>query len=486
MNAGLWMLVALGVLVTQVNLPVWQLLLGVSGLFAGIGVVGGFMEAQVLDSVPYRVVGLLENDLLQALPIYVFMGLLLQRLTVAESIFKVFSVVFGGGGRARMVAVFLLSALLAPLNGSVAANAGMLSRLVGPKLAHLPPPRSMAFVVAASTLGVVVPPSMVLLLLGDAIQRAHTEASNWPGFVLSGRIIGTQDVLNAALLPSAALMLLWLLVGLLGKTADGRDAPPPMDKPSARDSVVAFATMASVLMLLVGVFVGWFRAVEAAAAAGMLMVALAAAVGGLSRAQWQELLREAMAVSGSLFALLVGATTFSLVFRAYGADVWLSDKLVHSSIGAGWTAAMAFVFVGLCATLFDAFELIFVIVPLVAPALIVILNDAQLVAVLLLFVLQISFVLPPMGYALLVVRAQQPGRRVPTLHVMKALVPYLVAQALVMLAMAIAPQSLHGLDSAVGPSAQSPTTESVDQMIQDMSPPDSWQASDPDKAAKPQ
>ncbi|MFZ1499773.1 MAG: TRAP transporter large permease subunit, partial [Giesbergeria sp.] len=208
-SAGLWMLVLLGALIVGTGLPVWALLLGTSGLFAGLGLVMGPFDARLLGAVAGRLVGLLEHDLLQALPLCVFIGLLLQRLTLANAIFSFLNRVLHPLGSSTPLAALGVGVLVAPMNGSVASSASLLSRLVAPRLQAMPPARGIAMLSVAATIGVVVPPSLVLLLLGDAMMRAHIEASNLPGFSLSGlRIINTQDVLRAALLPALALLVL--------------------------------------------------------------------------------------------------------------------------------------------------------------------------------------------------------------------------------------------------------------------------------------
>src|SRR5437899_11857862 len=178
--AGLWMLPAVAIVLLGTGLPAFAVLMGVSVLFAALGMAGGGLELAVLTALPSRVIGLLENDLLQALPLYVFMGALLNRLPLADRLFRCGVALGGRSSAAPALATLGLGALLAPMNGSVGASVAMLSRSVAPKLSArgVPAPQSTALVCVASTLGVVIPPSLVLILLGDAMMRAHTEAAN--------------------------------------------------------------------------------------------------------------------------------------------------------------------------------------------------------------------------------------------------------------------------------------------------------------------
>ncbi|MEO7254214.1 MAG: TRAP transporter large permease subunit, partial [Casimicrobium sp.] len=339
--AGLWMLLALGVLVTTTGLPVWALLLGTSSAFAIGGLLMGAVDFNVLAALSPRIIGLLENDLLQALPLYVFIGVLLKRVTVADSIFSTLVRIFrpfGTRDSVAAVATLTVGSLIAPMSGSVGSSASLLSRLVGHRLRHLAPARAIALVSAAATIGVVVPPSLVLILLGDAMLRAHLEASNMPGFSLgTARIISTQDVFNAALVPALAALLLWMVMAWWqGRITEPTQSP---DRRSADDSgvtrshmAVAFAAITVIVLLLVGVFSGKLFAVEAAAAGGCLLILATLASHSLPWAAWREVLHGTFTLSGALFALLVGATTFSLVFRAFGTDRWLSEFILQSTM----------------------------------------------------------------------------------------------------------------------------------------------------------
>jgi TRAP-type mannitol/chloroaromatic compound transport system permease large subunit len=144
----------------------------------------------------------------------------------------------------------------------------------------------------------------------------------------------------------------------------------------------------------------------------------------LSLSAWKAVLRDSLALSGTLFALLIGATSFSLVFRLFGTDIWLSQQLLQSPFPAPAVVCITLLLVVLCALVLDAFEMIFVIIPILAPVLVLRTGDAQQAAVLLLMMLQLSFLLPPMGYAVWMARAQRhPAPS--SMALLKALGPYL-------------------------------------------------------------
>ena len=467
-GAGLWMLLALGTLVTTTGMPVWTLLIGTATLFAAGGWSLGLMDVSVLSAVSGRALGLLEHDLLQALPLYVFVGVLLQRLTVADSLFSTLAWVTRRSGAGTSMAAFGVGALVAPMNGSVASSSALLARLVAPRLGQMNAAKATALISVSSTIGVVVPPSLVLILLGDAMLRAHTEASNLPGYVLGQRIVNTQDIFHAALVPAACIVLLWLAVAWW----QGRTGPaisPTRQEQHPQWALTAAVTIA-IVALLGAVFVGRIFAVEAAATGAMALLGTAVLTRALPWSAWQSVLSDTLHLSGALFALLLGATTFSLVFRLWGTDVWITDAVLQSPLSPTATAALVLLAVALCAWVLDAFEMIFVIIPIVAPPLIARLGDAQQAAVLLLLVLQLSFLVPPMGYAVMVARARAGLHTASLRATLTALLPYLVAQCAITVLVFLQPWTVHQLDTPSPATSDEPTlsAQEVEQQMREM------------------
>lgn len=470
-TTGLLMLLTLGALILATGLPVWALLVGVASAFAVAGLATSAIDVHILQALPTRTLGLLESDLLQAMPLYVFVGVLLQRLTVADAIYESLHRLFRPLGGAHALAALGVGLLIAPTNGSVASSSALLSRLVTPRVAHLGAAQAISIVSAAATIGVVVPPSLVLLLLGDAMLLAHLEASNLPGYTQAGqRIINTQDVMHAALLPALCVLLLWALVAWWN-TRRIKETIPLRQLNRARVAIALIAGSVIVL-LLAGVFSGKLFAVEAAATGGVLLVGFTLASRSLRFADWKSVCADSLQISGALFALLVGATTFSLVFRLFGTDRWLNTLMLSSTLSPLATAALILVLVGLCAWVLDAFEIIFVVVPIVAPVLITRLGDAQQAAVLLLLILQLSFLIPPMGYAVLIARARS-SPMLTNRQVLKPLMPILLVQAMVTGVVFALPQTVHWLDAPAEAVSNAPamSEDEVARQMEEMSRP---------------
>lgn len=476
--AGMWMLLVLAMLIFTTGLPVWALLIGTASLFSAGGWMAGVFDARVLSAVSGRILGLLEHDLLQALPLYVFIGILLQRLTVADKLFSSLAWLFRWTGAGTSVAAFGVGVLVSPMNGSVASSSAMMARLVAPRLGRMDAAAATALISVSSTIGVVVPPSLVLILLGSAMMAAHTEASNLPGYLLGEqRIINTQDVFHAALLPAATVLVLWLLMAWW----QGRELPAN----AARRSIplnhwlVSATVLCATLLLLGSVFMGLMFAVEAAATGGVVLVLATLVSRALDRTQWRAVLADTLSLSGALLALLVGATTFSLVFRLWGTDRWISSMVLGSPLSQTATAALVLLLVALCAWVLDAFEMIFVIIPIVAPPLIVLLGDAEQTAVLLLLVLQLSFLIPPMGYAVMMARSRSGLVNTSLWHTVLALLPYIVVQCVITLLVFLNPWIVHQIDAPVAAISAPVSTEELDRQMREMSEPASTEEAPP-------
>jgi tripartite ATP-independent transporter DctM subunit len=438
-------LIAAGLVFT--GLPAFVVLIAVSILGAAVGLGVPSVPVDLLTALPGRLVGLLENDLLQALPLFVLMGALLDRLRVIDALFGAATALFRRGAAAPLVSGMALGAVMGPMNGSVGASVMALSRAVAPRLAAsgVPAPARHAAIAVASTFGVVIPPSLVLILLGDAMLSAHTIALNATG--RRDRIMNTQDLFHGALAPGLAFVALSLVVAWwIGRRAARRvsadESFAPAEPMSGRAAALAAVTLAFLVALLAGVALGYFYAVEAAAMGASVLLVAGVGTGRLRGDALGAMLRDVMATSGALFALLIGATTLTLMLRICGTDALVAGWITGMPGGERGVVAAVLGCIGLSAFVLDAFEIIFVIVPIVVPPLLVRAPDAVWVAVLVLLSLQASFLLPPFGYALMMARSAM-KESVSLTSVLRELAPFLVLQAVVLLAVFLFPVLVH-------------------------------------------
>jgi tripartite ATP-independent transporter DctM subunit len=458
---GFALLVLVGFGIIATGLPAAVMLIVAASLGALIGTISGTIPVALLSALPQRLVGLFENDLLQALPLYVTMGLLLDRLPVADALYRAGNAVLPRTSSAPLVSGMLLGALLGPMNGSVGASVLGLSRVIAPRLSAegVPAATRDAMIAVASTLGVLVPPSLVLILLSDAMLSAHTFAVTETG--RSDRVINTQDVFHAALVPAGIFLVLCLgLAWLAGRRAERAPERVPLTR---SQGLLAALSLLALVALLGGVATGYFYAVEAAAVGAFTLLVAGLVTGRLSGKAMQSLLHDALAITGALFTLLLAATTFTLVLRLLGTDRLVSHLVAAIPGGDIPAAAAVLAIIGLCAFVLDALEIIFVIVPIVIPPLLIRVADARWVSVLVLLTLQSSFLLPPFGYALMMVRgaAKDPA---PFRPFVRALLPFLAAQWLLLLAVLLVPSLVHLADNAVNMSRAPATPLSADEI----------------------
>ena len=454
-------------LTVATGLPVYAVLLGTASVGAVLGIAIGAIDARPLGALPSRVVGLLEHDLLQTLPLYALVGALLHRLPLASLLHRAGERVFARTGAAAEMSALSLGAMLAPMNGSVGASVHVLAPRIAPALAAsgVAPAEAAATICVASTLGIVIPPSLVLLLLGDAMMRAHTEAANAAHLAVR-IVVNTQDVVRAALLPGLLVFAAALAIAAWRGRRRAPATPPPLGRAAAvQASIVAIV----IVGLLAAVASGRLYAVEAAASGATGLVVWAVASRRLGLGALRAVLVDAMVLTGVLMALLVAATTFSLMLRAFGTDALVAEALQR--LAGQPRVLLAAVLAGFvaCSFVLDAFEMIFLVVPIVMPPLLVVVPDAAWLAALTLVVLQAGFLLPPLGYA--VVMSRRSMAAPPRLGALaRALVPQLVAQLLVVAVLLAAPRLVHWADDdAPTGSAPTLTDREVEQLLEQSS-----------------
>ncbi len=470
--SGFALLILVGVGIITTGLPAAFILIIVATLGAILGMAANTIPFSLLWALPGRLINLFENDLLQALPLYVTMGLLLGRLPLANALYRTSNAMLPKGASAPLVSGMLLGALLGPMNGSVGASVLGLSRVVSPRLTAegVPAATRDAIIAVASTLGVLVPPSLVLILLSDAVLSAHTYAVTVTG--RTDRVINTQDVFHAALAPALIFILLSLALAWLA----GRGQPLPPGKRERlkpQEAILAAVALIALLVLLGGVATGYFFAVEAAAVGAFTLLCAGLVTGQLPGKVMRELLHDAIAITGALFSLLIAATTFTLVLRLLGTDRLVNNLVADIPGGDIPATAVVLAVIGLCAFVLDAFEIIFVIIPIVIPPLLVRVADARWVTVLVLLTLQSSFLLPPFGYALMMVRgaAKNPA---PFRPFVRQLVPFLLAQWLLLIVVLLEPRLVHFGENAAENSrlpAAPVSNEEIDKRMRQMLPP---------------
>src|SRR6266540_1429279 len=416
--------------------------LAANGLIFGLlGIELGLFRPDFLQALPERIYGIMNNDILLAIPFFTFMGLILERSGMAEDLLDTIGQLFGPVRGGLAYAVIFVGALLAATTGVVAASVISMGLISLPIMLRYGYDRRMAsgVIAASGTLAQIIPPSLVLIVLADQLGRSVGDmyaGAIIPGLILTALyasyVLGVSFFYPQAvpaLPPEARLLRGWKLVG--------------------RVVFVLIPPLALIFLVLGTIFLGWATPTEGGAmgATGALILAL------INRRLNFALLKQAMNSTAKLTSfvvfILVGATVFSLTFRGVNGDLWVEHLLTGMPGGAIGFLIVVNILVFLLAFFLDFFELAFIIVPLLGPVADKLGIDLIWFGVLLGVNMQTSFMHPPFGFALFYFRSVAPLRAtidrvtgkqiqpVTTAQIYWGSVPFVVLQ-LAMVAMVIA------------------------------------------------
>jgi tripartite ATP-independent transporter DctM subunit len=444
----------------MLGFPVAFTLAGTAICLAAMGSFLGVFDFHLLSALPLRVIGLMESDLLQAVPLFLYVGLVLERTTIAADLLVGMSSLFGRRAGGIGIASFIIGALFAPMTGAVGATVLTIGLLALPSMLNAGYDNRLAtgIVCSAGTLGTILPPSIVLILLSNFMQGATVEAQLARGEAVVNPLT-IEEVYLGALGP--AVLVLGLAVGYVALVAYFRPqrCPPSPTEPFTFYALVfrLLMPLALILALLAAIITGLMLTVEAAASGAIGATLYAAVRGQLTLRRLAETVQTVMKLAAMVFMLLIGATTFSLVFRGFSGDVYITQLL--SSLPGGTLGPVAAV-MAVCFVLgffLDALEIIFLIVPIAMPALLFLGADPVWLAVLMAINLQTSFLHPPFGFALFFIRSVVP-RSVPTSDIYWGAVPFIFVQLIVLVLVWLQPKIVTAIPvawnsiSAVAPS----------------------------------
>ena len=416
--------------------PVAFALSGGALLVAGIGTVAGVFDASYFGAIPSRLYGIMTNETLIAVPLFVLMGVLLERGKISEELLLSTGRLFGRVRGGLAVSVCAVGAVLAASTGIVGATVVTMSLISLPlMLRHRYHPAMACGVIAASgTLGQIIPPSIVLVLLGDVIgnanQKAQLESGNF-----SPDAVSVGDLFFGALVPGLILVAAYILYVLVAAWWRPSLAPAMTDGEDAAGWMHFLRALVAPVLLIVAVLgsilAGIATPTEAAAVGAGGAAILALATKKLDRKKRAEALRQTTRVTCMVFVILIGAGIFSLVFRGFGGDELVSQTLESLPGGAAGAFFAVMLLMFILGFFLDFIEIIFVVVPIVAPVLIQLGMDPVWLGVMIAINLQTSFLTPPFGFALFYLRGAAPSA-VPTAAIYRGVIPFIFLQLLVL------------------------------------------------------
>lgn len=444
-------------LVLLAGYPVALSLGGTALLFALLGQWLGLFDPDFIGALPNRIYGVMTNETLIAVPLFVFMGVMLERSRVAESLLDTMAMLFGPLRGGLGISVTLVGMLLAASTGIVGATVVTMGLLSLPTMLrrNYDPRVAAGTICASGTLGQIIPPSIVLVLLGDVLSAAYQQAQLDMG-LFSPEPVSVGDLFIGALIPGLVLVLLYLLYLVL--VAWVRPQAVPAIPESERDMSPAqlwrqvFLVLLPPLLLIVAVLGsilgGLATPTEAASVGAVGAVLLALVRGQLNLRTIREVILQTTSVTSMVFFIFIGAALFSLVFRGFEGDERVTELLTGLPGGTWSAVALVMLVMFLLGFILDFIEITFVVVPIVGPVLLTLGLDPVWLGVMIAINLQTSFLTPPFGFSLFYLRGVAPPE-VKTSHIYRGVVPFIVIQLLMLVALALWPQIATWLPESV-------------------------------------
>lgn len=437
--------------------PVAFALSGTALLFAFIGILTGTFDTAFLTALPNRLYGIMTNMTLVAVPLFIFMGVMLEKSKVADKLLDTMALLFGSLRGGLGISVILVGMLLAASTGIVGATVVTMGLLSLPTMLKrgYDPSIATGAICASGTLGQIIPPSIILILLGDVLSSAYQQAQLDMG-IFSPKTVSVGDLFAGALFPGLLLVALYIIY--LGFMAYLKPNLMPAIPATERNINTIELIIRIVKVLLPPLFL--IIAVLGSILGGLATPTEAASVGAvgaillaISQRQFtleilQTVMRDTLRITSMVFLIFIGASLFSLVFRGFGGDDVVREIL--TGLPGGVISAMFIVMLVmfLLGFILDFIEITFVMVPIVAPILFTMGIDPVWLGIMFAINLQTSFLTPPFGFALFYLRGVAP-KEIPTSAIYRGVIPFIAIQIFAMALLVFWPELATWLPSLI-------------------------------------
>lgn len=421
--------------------PVAFTLAGLSILFALICIPFGIFDPTIFKSIPIRIFGIMNNMTLLAVPLFIFMGTVLEKSGIAAKMLENMADAFKNTKGGLSISIIIVGALLAASTGIVGATVVTMGLMSLPILINQGYEKSFStgLVASTGTLGQIIPPSIALVLLGDVMSNAYQAAKySTPG--MSSQTVTVGDLFIGAIVPGIMICIGYLIYAIYKNKNNAYLKDYSNEKSVNKIEIIKTLALPVILIFSVlgSIFAGIATPTEASAigAFGGLIIALINRK--INFKFLMETSEKTAVVSTMIFAILIGASIFSLIFRGVGGDELIS--LVFSVIPGGSYTALFFVLliIFLLGFILDFIEICYVIVPLVAPPLLMMGLDPIWLAILFAIILQTSFLTPPFGFSLFYLRGVA-DESIKTSDIYKGVVPFIIIQLFILFLVVIFP-----------------------------------------------
>ncbi len=460
-----WMALVMFVCVCLILLsgyPVAFCLAGTGILFAMIGVQFEMIHPAILKTAGLRLFGIINNPTLIAVPLFIFMGAMLEKAKIADKLLSGIAQLMGDRPAGIGISVVIVGTLLAASTGIVGATVVTMGLISLPVMIKKGYSAKLAtgVICASGTLGQIIPPSIVLVLLGDVIASANRDAGISPSPMSVG------DLFAGALVPGFLLVLMYIIYLLIYS----KIKPTEFDKnliiepskknntqergtetPSVTFSLSAIIAPLLLIMVVLGsILKGIATPTEAAAlgALGAMVLAITHQEFNLSRLK--DVMRSTTQTSSMIFMILIGASIFSLVFRAFHGDDAIERILTNLPGGLATAMLVVMITMFVLGFILDFIEIVFVVVPLTAPALLALGADPIWLGIMIAVNLQTSFLTPPFGFALFYLRGVAPSS-IRTKEIYRGVLPFIAIQLFLLGLMSVWPEIITWLPNKIYP-----------------------------------
>ena len=440
-------------LVLLAGFPVAFSLAGTALIFAGVGILTGTFESAFLGAIPNRLYGDMTNMTLVAVPLFVFMGVLLEKSNLAQDLLSNMSEVIGGFRGSLAIAVIFVGALIAASTGIVGATVIamglislpiMLSRQYDPSL-------SAGTICATGTLGQIIPPSIALVILGDVLSAAYQQSQLSIGN-FSARTVSVGDLFMGALIPGIILVFCYALYVIVRAYLSPQMAPSQdAEIIEGRWKIMLTSLLPPFVLItsvLGSILLGIATPTEAAGVGALGAIFLALSKSSLNRNNISEAVETTTEITAMVFMILLGSSIFSLVFRGFGGDDLITGIFTELPGGAFGAVLVVMIIIFLLGFILDFIQITLVVVPIVGPALLMLGVDPIWLGIMIAINLQTSFLTPPFGFALFYLRGVAPDN-LATRDIYRGVVPFICIQIGLLIALAIFPQLVTALPQAV-------------------------------------
>ncbi len=420
----------------MLGFPVAFTLSGTSLIFAIVGYHLGVFDFSNFSSLAGRYIGFMTNEVLVAVPLFIFMGVMLERSGIAEQLLLTMGKMFGNLRGGLGISVVLVGALLAASTGVVGATVVTMGLISLPAMlrAGYDPKLASGVICASGTLGQIIPPSTVLIFMADMLAGINSQVQMAKGN-FAPNPVSVGDLFAGAFLPGLMLVGFYLLFMVYKAIFDPKSCPAtPYEKVDGSSLLKeVFTALIPPLLLIItvlGSIIGGIATPTEAASVGAVGAMVLAAL------RWRlsyKVMREAMVstatITAMIFIILFGASVFSIVFRQMGGDNLVHEFLSGLPGGAIGAMIVVMLIMFVLGFILDTFEIIFIVIPITAPILLGLGLDPIWVGVMVGVNLQTSFLTPPFGFALFYLRGVAP-HAVSTGMIYKGAIPFVALQVL--------------------------------------------------------